>query len=593
VDEFLEKLAEDQRRMRKFLRTQGSRFKKIGNSLAGARDRGTRIFLVGEPPLDHVAQIIAVEYFQQLPVVPLSLEDGAKAPDVVESSELDPAASEGAGPPLVARHLSRHFHPGDVLIVIAHVGQHPAVKALLGFAKLKSVHAILIGGLEARAALRRAADTAISLPTKGVKTVCEASFVVARILARVARGHLRAKSGAGAVGKEDEERLLRIECAACKEPVFVEERMRGKKGKCPLCDASIKIPSQEAGTAAPASASRESSRRERPEESTRGESRRVAVAEASTGSGRDGGARRGKSSRRRPKRPLKQSVLNIPAASDPDKASEVAPLPEELEIDSEVVEAEAVEAEAADRRGDERGTSSRRAFEPGTPISGALLVEAAGETSASDNEPPPVGLSSRDVDEIVIAPEDLAFDQFANATDSADPFALPDAFVADLVMPQGRPSTAGAPPPSDVNPVVSGERPGSSADASHDESSRNSGRLVSARFSVQDCKLRFGIGGFPDDSGPEHPLQLLTPRGLSFILNSEDDMSSTVDKGDELWVRLSVPAFIEPVLVRAAVLRIGGNSGGRGTRVELEWKELDPAIIRKLARAAETLGVGK
>ena len=55
-------------------------------------------------------------------------------------------------------------------------------------------------------------------------------------------------------------------CAACKEPVFVEERMRGKKGKCPLCDASIKIPTLEAGTAAPKTDSKESSRRERQEE---------------------------------------------------------------------------------------------------------------------------------------------------------------------------------------------------------------------------------------------------------------------------------------------------------------------------------------
>ncbi|MEZ0227664.1 MAG: PilZ domain-containing protein, partial [Planctomycetota bacterium] len=222
---------------------------------------------------------------------------------------------------------------------------------------------------------------------------------------------------------------------------------------------------------------------------------------------------------------------------------------------------------------------------------------------SSDGEAP-VGLSSHvisDVDEIAIAPEDVAFDEFANAnaTESADPFALPDAFVGDLIMPQGRPVTKGAAPPSDANPITgSGERDGmtSAATAALTQSSTDSNAVnaqrVSARFKVEDCKARFGRGGFPEDTSPEHPLDLLSTKGATFSLDSQDELASTVEKGDELWVRISVPAFIEPVMVRGVVQRIGGNSDGArgGTRLEIEWKDVDANVSRKLARAAETLG---
>src|SRR5205807_1251855 len=113
---------------------------------------------------------------------------------------------------------------------------------------------------------------------------------------------------------------------------------------------------------------------------------------------------------------------------------------------------------------------------------------------SSDGEAP-VGLSSHeisDVDETVIAPEDVAFDEFANATESADPFALPDAFVGDLIMPQGRPVVPGALQPSDANPITSsGEHDGPAALTKSSESNRHAPR-VSSRFTIQDCKVRFG-----------------------------------------------------------------------------------------------------
>jgi hypothetical protein len=559
VDEFLEKLAEDQRRMRKYLRGQGARFMKIGKALAGTRERGARIFVVGEPPLDGLMPVIADEYLQQLPALALRLEDTAGAPAPDEGGELDPQASSGQGPPLVARHLARHFRSGDALLVVAHSGHHAAVKALMGFASLKGVYTVLVGGLDAREALRKAADTALTLPTRGVKTVCEASFVVARILARCARAQMKE------LKVEEDAKLIRVECGSCREPVFVEERTRGKKASCPLCRAALLVPegSGERGPSGPSVPWRPAVSHEPPQEAsavTEGTSDRLSLPSESRS-----GSSRALSSRRKPKKPLKQSVLNLPV---PQPEVELDPEPEP----------------------DERQASERA----------AAIVGAAGEATSAGGadafeELPPVGLSSKDdPHETVIAPEDVAFDEFAAATESADPFALPDAFVADLVMPQGRPDVKGAPPPSDANPIlIPDELPGSSHAPGSASSSRRgppSSRLVSSRFTVQDCRLRFGRGGYPDESSPEHPLEALSASRLVFSLDPDDDLGSTLEKGDELWVRLSVPAFLEPVLARGTITRIGGSaSPSRGTQIEIEWKELDATVSRKLARAAETL----
>src|SRR6185295_10760493 len=85
-------------------------------------------------------------------------------------------------------------------------------------------------------------------------------------------------------------------------------------------------------------------------------------------------------SSRRKKKPLKQSVLNVPAIGGDD---------EDLSV---------------------RGEKAQ-------PISEKKLLAAAGEATASSDGDAPVGLSSHeisDVDETVIAPEDVAFDEFAN-----------------------------------------------------------------------------------------------------------------------------------------------------------------------------------
>jgi hypothetical protein len=225
---------------------------------------------------------------------------------------------------------------------------------------------------------------------------------------------------------------------------------------------------------------------------------------------------------------------------------------------------------------------------PGEPSSSRI------GTIVGPDEPPPVGLDAEsarlDRQEPVgvhqTPPEDVAFDEFAatqrNLTDSADPFGLPNGFVQDLVMPRQ--------PGSDQGKVMT-DSVLQSEQVATESPHPTSGRLLTGRFTVSDCHLRFGRGGFPDGDSPTHALEALTASTLSFRLNQDDEMAGTLEKGDELYVRLEVPAFLEPVLVRGAVLRIGGSSGGgpRGSHVELELKDVDPTTARKLARAAESL----
>jgi hypothetical protein len=154
-------------------------------------------------------------------------------------------------------------------------------------------------------------------------------------------------------------------------------------------------------------------------------------------------------------------------------------------------------------------------------------------------------------------------------TASADPFALEDAFLQDLEMPQDGRGTSGSA-----------------------ESVESASRRLSARFTIAECRMRWGRGGYPDESGPTHELITLSPTRLGFFLDPDDEAGSTLQKGDELWLRLEIPAFIEPVLAQGILVTISGTSGDgrRGTRVELEFQDLDPVVRRKLARAAESMG---
>jgi len=294
LDEFLEKLAEDQRRMREYFGSQSARFKKMGATLGNARERLSRIFLVGEPPVDRVAYLISIEYFLGLPVVLLSVDDKP------------PTGGE------VSKHLARFFKKGDVVVIVANAGQNETLKALFAIAKKKGTHAMLVGGLDAREQWRKLADSAVSLPTRGLRTVCEASLIVARILARCARSYLRDKTG-----KEEEERIFRADCEKCAHPVFFELQQRGKKTICPHCREPMRSVRSARTSDAPPPAP-PSMRIKLPDKTTKKRKREELEAKAA---GKDDESEKkpeGEGKDRKPRPNLKQSVMNIPVTQVAD-----------------------------------------------------------------------------------------------------------------------------------------------------------------------------------------------------------------------------------------------------------------------------------
>src|SRR5947209_12804289 len=155
MQDFLDKLAEDQARFRRFLAGKATRLRKMGEALAHAREHGAKVLVAGEPPLDHVAALLALEFLDGL---------GAKLAD----ARTVPARS-------------------DALLVLAHEGRHAETAELMTRAGSKGARVLLLGTIEAQNALRDRTDLSLGLPMRGVKTVSESTLVVARILARMAR----------------------------------------------------------------------------------------------------------------------------------------------------------------------------------------------------------------------------------------------------------------------------------------------------------------------------------------------------------------------------------------------------------------------
>lgn len=176
MDEFLGKLAEDQRRFQQFLRTKASRLTKMGEALARCRSAGARILVVGEPPLDRIASFVAAEYLDSL---------GAR--ELVPGTGSEPAPSRR-----------------DVVLVLSHEGSHPGISEAMSLAGARGARVLLVGSIFARDRLRARTDVSLGLPMKGAKTIGEASLVLARILARIARGiSAESASDAGAALREE------------------------------------------------------------------------------------------------------------------------------------------------------------------------------------------------------------------------------------------------------------------------------------------------------------------------------------------------------------------------------------------------------
>jgi hypothetical protein len=502
VDEFLEKLQEDQRRMRKFLRDNAQKFKDMGALLAKARRQGGRVFVLAEPPLEGMVELVAHEYMTQLPVIPVDLRKPS-TPSVDPDSSEEPAMGRTAA----AKQIVRHLHGGDLLLAFLHEGSDRETCRVLEAARARRHTIVAVGGLGAKPLMKRIAKHRVSLPTRGIKTVCEAVLLCSRVMARVSRAAWRQHD-------PDDPALIQVLCDTCNERVFLPETKRGKSARCPLCKADLDVP-------------RTSSRHLRlPDTETRG----------------------GVAKTRKPSRPLKPSVLEIPVANLDDSPASL-PIEESAGLRSPSPTEHEVSAPVGLVSASQEGAPLHvPSFGSGITV-GSDIVSADSPPKPSERRPT-LGTT---------------------VSSPADPYALEDAYMEEL--------TAGHTSSRSVSSGIGSGHTGSDS------------RRLSSRYTASDCRLRWGRGGFPDDASPRHELISLTAQQVDFFLDPDDEAGSTLQKDDELWVRLEIPAFIEPILVKGVLLDISGTSGsGKGTRVALEFREIEPSVRRKLVRAAENIG---
>ena len=74
-----------------------------------------------------------------------------------------------------------------------------------------------------------------------------------------------------------------------------------------------------------------------------------------------------------------------------------------------------------------------------------------------------------------------------------------------------------------------------------------------------------------------------------FLIDNDDEAAATLQIHDELWVRIEIPAFLEPILVRGKIEDFEGSAGNGGTRAWLAFHDVEIGVQRKLERAADEL----
>ncbi|MEZ6186459.1 MAG: hypothetical protein R3F62_15800, partial [Planctomycetota bacterium] len=513
MEEFLDKLQEDHQRFSAFLLGKGPRFKAIGQALARAHQKGRRVYIVGEPPLAQLIEVLAYHYLSQFEVVACGSSRGMK-------------------------RLGREVTRGDVVLAFLADASDARVTSLLRTSKGAGAKVFGVGGINAKPFMRKVAEVQIALPTRGIKTICEATFVAARILARMARA---AMAEAGAQIPRSNSRRVPVQPPSEESEVSEVSDVSGTFEEEDNADRLLDA--DELGSALSPS----------PDPLSRSGS-----APFEESGSLEAPVRRGSRS---------HDLLDTGAALDDsvseededdyDDASDVDDADFE-DDDEDLDDADLDDEDLDDASADLDAIESEERSLP--PLSDELESDVLPALDSA-----PVGLVSdgpSDQGELSFGSGILVGSDVVSAerppstrrrnptsTASADPYAMEDAFLADLEMP--RPPTR---------------------DALSSESAAGDEPRVSMRYTVSQCRIRWGRGGWPDDSAPAHELLQLNQDSLVFILDSDDEAGSTLQKGDELWVRLAIPAFIEPLLLRGVLERIAGTSGrGRGAHVTLRF----------------------
>lgn len=629
MDEFLDKLQEDQRRMRKYLSAKGLRFRAMGEALATCGNAGGRVFVAGEPPLDLLTRVIGREYFPHLSVV---LIDDPEETAVELTDE-------------------------DVLLAFLHEGKHKRVRRLLERARARHATVLIVGGLGARtAATKRQAEVMITLPTRGIKTIVESGFICARILARVSRAAMTQSQE----GEPVSERKTTSESRRSKT------KSSGRKGAAGRSKSSRRSKSAGAKSEGSKSAGRKSEDIRGQSSPRKSEKLRRKSKSKSAGPSEDleTASEAPRIAKRKRKQKLKPSVLELPTISPSElesrppsglgEVSDEIPL-EELQLDQlasrstgedddlDDLAAELDQADLEDLDDEleelDDDLEELTALQPrpmddsdevdlgesidldedlddedlddidlgesidDDPFDDMDLEELGAVPRTSSSRPKPISRqpdgslgdgSFADTKSEAFSPPPLVDDAPVGLVSREDPGDGPT-FGSDILLGSdvGVVGTSG--PHADLGPIsfdddflsdLEVQRPASGSRSNSEPQDGISARMVSARFSVRDCTIRWGRGGFPDDSSPAHTLLDFDGGQALFLLDHDDEAAATLAIEDELWVRIEVPAFMEPILTRARILDLAGSAGNGGTTATLQFSELEARTRQKLERAA-------
>lgn len=633
LEDFLTKLAGDQERLRRHLRGQGVRFKSFGDALAQARENESRVFVVGEDSLELVARVVADEYLHSWPVVPVSLTrpDDNELDDVDSGSEVSVIGDVSS----TVKDIARHFRAGDMVLAFVHSAESRPLRELFKLACKRELLVLMIGGLDARKALRGVYDIYLPLPTRGVKTITEASFLCARLIARIARSQSRDESEA--------EALLRVVCRTCGEANFVPDDPDGPTDvdlDCRDCGAALRAPrsrrrrftedlvefdSDQDDERSPGRRPRsrtEKTRRRRTRSSSQarrrpssedldqaaGESESVADSQADSRSSRD----RRPATRRHKRRREKSSTHKRPGRSSGRSRSESLESTA-AEPDNELNSDETEETErtpsgrrrrksrktrrpktAARSETDDESRHKRRRRRDETSDGDGKTDSRPMTISESEPESEPAGddgsFEPGQINSVEILGSDWMDDDAVPA-----PIGIGSSFKSSGIFGDIAMDSDELTPRYILDAIRPDNRPDPGLDSledealTSDEGSRSDQRFVSNRFVIQQCRLRFAVGAFPDSSVPRHPLINLERERCAFQLGSDDVALATLSPGDELWLRIDIPAFIDPILARARIAGFEASEEEEGLRVELSFAEIDPEHRRRINLAAESL----
>jgi hypothetical protein len=608
VDEFIEKLAADQNRLRDHLRGQVLRFQKMGESLNRVKRKRGRLFVVGEGNLDDLSRLIADEFLRQWPVVPVSLFNSYREDFVdVEAPENPVRVSKSV--PKKVREFAQHFMENDVILAFIHEGKTLEIKKALKLAKRAGLRVLAIGGLDARDVLRDYCYVFLPIPTRGIKTICEASFICVRIMGRYARAgklekeveqsELKVKEAWGGLKKVGEQATKNArkkikDSSGLAERKGRRARDRDGSGEVQRKKKTSKLDRKRSMSGGAETSTDRDGSGERSKEKVRGKkTERRALSQSSEKRSSNRQTKRDKAEKAGAKRSssLKKTAksarlggqissrtaklassekagqtadISASAPSSRGSASKSKIQSRELAEDKIITpsQLESSDVNEISLSEIENAVPLKRRPPPGPAVSGELIPPKWLEDNESVQEPP-IGMGSSFKSSGILGDLGLQSDD------------LMPRYIRDAL---------------DPNSIPMPSAPFVQESDSHENAKA---RFVSNRFQVQECTLRFAVGGFPDELVPEHSLIKLSPSHVSFSLGSDDTAAQTLTQGDELWLRIEVPAFLEPILARAAIQGFETMQENDGLRFNLQFTVIPNDVRRKIKIAAESLATAE